>query len=363
MLPLVAELSTPENRAFNISIVGAGPTLGILLARILSGIVTNYTGWRNVYWMALGLQGCVLTLLWLFMPDYPATNPTRVRKIAQMYPKILWSIITLYPKSPVLVQSSLISFCTFFAVSSYWTTLTFLLAGSPYHYDSTIVGLFGLIGIVTMILGPLYSKYIIQPLKEPLFSVVVGKTVSLVGIVVGTYTGTHTVAGPIIQALMLDAGLIIVQISNRMAIHEVNPQGRNRVNTAFVSIMYLGSLTGTKAGNTVYENYGGWIASGSLSVGVIAFAYVLVALRGPHEPGWIGWTGGWGLRVKQKPGDTEEAIQGQGVTDKVTENQDQAVMPEKGFEIDTERALTANEADVEDGTGEAMSRPAEKLSG
>lgn len=89
MLPLVAELSTPETRAFNLSIVSAGPTLGILIARILSGIVTHYTSWRNVYWLALGLQACVLLALWLFMPDYPATNAMATRKIAKTYPKIL----------------------------------------------------------------------------------------------------------------------------------------------------------------------------------------------------------------------------------------------------------------------------------
>jgi hypothetical protein len=98
---------------------------------------------------------------------------------------------------------------------------------------------------------------------------------------------------------------MIVQISNRMAIHAVEPQGRNRVNTAFVSVMYLGQLTGTKAGNEVYEKYGGWIASGSLSVAVIAFSYLIIALRGPHEQGWIGWGGGWGLKPKGKKGDED----------------------------------------------------------
>jgi predicted MFS family arabinose efflux permease len=307
MLPLVAELSTPEKRAFNLSIVAAGPTLGILLARILSGIVTNYTYWRNVYWLALGLQGCVMIALWLFMPDYPATNPISYRKIGKTYPQIIWSIVTLYPKHPVLVQAALLSFCTFLALTSYWTTLTFLLAGPPYHSNSTVIGLFGLVGLATMLLGPIYGRFVIQPLRQPLYSVIVGKTVSLVGIVVGTYIGTHNVAGPIIQALLLDAGLMIVQISNRMAIHEVEPQGRNRVNTAFVSVMYLGQLTGTKAGNDLYEKHGGWIASGSLSVGVIAISYFIISLRGPYERGWIGWHGGWGLEPKEKKADAEEA--------------------------------------------------------
>jgi predicted MFS family arabinose efflux permease len=349
MLPLVAELSSPEKRAFNISIVGAGPTLGILLARILSGIVTNYTSWRNVYWLALGLQGCVLIALWLFMPDYPATNSMPLRKIVKTYPKILWSIVTLYPKHPVLVQAALLSFCTFFVLTSYWTTLTFLLAGPPYHYNSTDIGLFGLIGLATMLLGPVYGRYLIKSLREPLFSVIVGKTVSLVGIVVGTYTGTHNVAGPVIQALMLDAGLMIVQISNRVAIHGVEPQGRNRVNTAFVSVMYLGQLTGTKAGNEVYEKYGGWIASGSLSVAVIAFSYVIVALRGPYEQRWIGWDGGWGLKRKEKEGDGEE----EGYVAKTSgemkdmQGQERAARGDDG--VDNCRSQTAKEDEEVDG--------------
>ena len=26
---------------------------------------------------------------------------------------------------------------------------------------------------------------------------------------------------------------------------------------------------------------------------MLAFSHVLIVLRGPHEPGWIGWRGGW----------------------------------------------------------------------
>jgi predicted MFS family arabinose efflux permease len=306
MLPLVAELSKDESRAFNISIVATGPTFGILLARILSGIVTQYTSWRNVYWLALSLNFVVLLMLWAFMPNYPATNPIPLMKLIKTYPQILWSIITLYFRWPVLVQACFLSFCTFFVVTSYWTTLTFLLAGSPYHYNSIVIGLFGLVGLSTMVLGPVYSKYVIQPLKEPMYSVIIGTTVNLVGTAIGTYAGTRTVAGPILQAALLDAGLMINQISSRVAIHSVEPKGRNRVNTAFVTALYAGQLTGTKAGNDVYEMYGGWVAAGSLSMGVIAFSYLVIFARGPHEEGWIGWGGGWGVKAKGKECDEEQ---------------------------------------------------------
>jgi hypothetical protein len=30
--------------------------LGLLIARLLSGVVANFTAWRNIYWLALGAQ-------------------------------------------------------------------------------------------------------------------------------------------------------------------------------------------------------------------------------------------------------------------------------------------------------------------
>jgi MFS family permease len=56
MLPLTADMAKPERRAQAIAITLSGLTLGILVARVLSGTITNYSSWRNVYWMAVGLQ-------------------------------------------------------------------------------------------------------------------------------------------------------------------------------------------------------------------------------------------------------------------------------------------------------------------
>lgn len=305
MIPLVSELSNDTNRAFNISIVAVGPTFGILLARILSGIVANYTAWRNIYWLSLGLQAIVIGLLWLFMPDYPSSNPQPLTKTLKDYPRIIYSILTLYNRHPVLVQACLLVFSTFFTVSSFWTTLTFLFSAAPYNYSTFVIGLFGLIGASTMILGPIYGKYVVTPMPSPLHSAAIGKLVTLVGIIIGTFVGPHSAAGPAIQALLIDAGLMILSISNRVAIHGVEPLQRNRVNTAYTSVLYVGMLAGAKAGNDVFEKCGGWIASGSLSIGVIGFGLVVIAVRGPHEERWFGWKGGWG-KGRKETGDVEE---------------------------------------------------------
>jgi hypothetical protein len=197
-------------------------------------------------------------------------------------------------KHPVLVQACLVGFLVASTFTSYWTTLTFLLSSPPYSFSSAIIGLFALIGIGAMTLGPFYSKAIIDRFV-PLFSVILGLSYCLVGVIIGTYIGSFTVAGPIIQAFAIDLGLQTSQIANRSAIYAIEPKARNRVNTAYMVSVFCGQLMGTAVGNRLYAQ-GGWVASGSVSVGFVSAALLVCFARGPWEKGWVGWSGGWGLR-------------------------------------------------------------------
>ncbi|KAK5135213.1 hypothetical protein LTR08_005462 [Meristemomyces frigidus] len=304
MLPLVGDLAPPKKRAAALSIVVSGLMLGILIARLLSGIMTQYTSWRNVYWLSVALQYAIFVLLWFFMPDYPSTN-----KGGMNYFKMLWSILVMLTKHPVLVQACLISFFTAATFTGFWTVLTFLLAGAPYHYDPVTIGLFALVGIASMICGPFWAKYVIDRFV-PLFSVVLGLGWALLGISLGTYTGTFTVAGPILQAFFADFGMQTSQIANRSAIFAVEPNGRNRVNTAFMVATFCGQLVGTSVASHLFAR-GGWIASGSYSMGSIGVALLITTVRGPWEDGWFGWHGGWSIYKKSRESSDGKAVQEQ----------------------------------------------------
>ncbi len=279
----------------------------MLIARLLSGVVARYIGWRYIYWISFGLQYFILVLLYLFMPDYPETNPGE--NILKKYPSLLLDILKLVLKYPVLVQAMLIGLLTSTSFTSYWTTLTFLLAGSPYHYSSLVIGLFALIGIASMSWGPIFARTVMEK-HVPLFSVIIGELICLGGVIIGTYTGKHTVAGPVIEAIGIDIGIQTSQIANRTAIYAVAPKARNRVNTAYMVSVFCGQLIGTAVGNSIYAE-GGWVASGSASVGFVSLALVIALIRGPHERGWIGWHGGHNMRkgVPRKPQNDQEAVQ------------------------------------------------------
>lgn len=292
MLPLVGDLAPPNRRAAALSVVVSGLMLGVLIARVLSGTISNFVTWRAVYWMSLGLQYVIFALLWCFMPDYPPTNP------GMNYFRLLWDIPKMLTRHTVLVQACLAGLLCSAPFTSFWTTLTFLLAGQPFNYTPLTIGLFGLIGISGMLCSPIYARLVTDKFV-PHFTVLFGLSCSLVGVCVGTYTGTFTVAGPVLQALLVDFGNQTAQIANRSAIYAIEPKRRNGVNTAFMVATFCGQLIGTSAGNHIYAA-AGWIGSGSASVGFICAAIAVMIVRGPWEEGWVGWHGGWSMRKKDE---------------------------------------------------------------
>merc|ERR1712070_966973 len=94
-------------------------------------------------------------------------------------------------------------------------------------------------------------------------------------------------------------GMQTAQIANRSAIFSVEPKGRNRVNTAFMVATFCGQLVGTSVGANLYAK-GGWIASGSYSMGSIGMALLFTMVRGPWEEGWFGWHGGFSIKKKSR---------------------------------------------------------------
>ena len=348
MLPLVGDLAPPNRRAAALSIVVSGFVVGILVARLLSGILTNFTSWRNVYWMSVGLQYSIFGSLWWFMPDYPSTNK------GLNYFKMLWSMFIMLYKHSVLVQACLISLFTSATFTSFWTVLTFLLANPPYNYDSVTIGLFALIGLGTMVVTPIYARVVIDR-WVPWFSVILGLSYSLIGICIGAYTGSFTVAGPIIQAFLVDIGMQSAQIANRSSIYTIEPKGRNRVNTCFMVFTFFGQLTGTSVGAHLYAR-GGWIGSQSFSVACIVVALLLTFARGPWETGWVGWSGGLSIKKKNKTSADGRADEPRNHLRRMNTNE---ARPNESRDVDLEKnGLSRSEGEITD-EAEKVSTPRE----
>lgn len=257
MFPLAVQYAPPRHRATMISIVVSGLVFGVLVARLLSGIITQFTSWRNVYWISFGLQVLIWIFLFLFIPDYPILSP------GTSYPGILSKIVTLPFRNPCLTQHALTAFLTQGMFTSFWTTLTFQLA-DVFHLSTLAVGLFALIGISPVFLNPVISRFLIARI-HPHGSLIIAHLVTLVAICIGTWVGTFSLAGPVIWAFLGDLGMNTIIVANRVAIAHVDPKAQNAVNSVYMVHTFCGQLFGTAVGNALYAS-GGWTHTGAFNI-------------------------------------------------------------------------------------------------
>jgi predicted MFS family arabinose efflux permease len=136
LMPLVADLAPPARRGSAIAVVVSGLLLGILIARVLSGIVANFTSWRFVYCMSIGIQCFVLGGAYLLLPDYPVKN----RDLS--YLGIFRSMAKYVVTEPLVGQLMVTTWAASACYTNWWVTLTFLLGGPPYYYSTSVTGMF-----------------------------------------------------------------------------------------------------------------------------------------------------------------------------------------------------------------------------
>jgi MFS family permease len=130
LVPLAADVASEKRRGSAIAVVYSGLLMGVLLARVLAGIIAEFQSWRVVYYLAIGLQGLVLIGSYLIIPDYPSKNKHLT------YWQILWSMAKYSVTEPILIQGCLINIASSAIFSNFWVTLTFLLGQAPYSYST-----------------------------------------------------------------------------------------------------------------------------------------------------------------------------------------------------------------------------------
>uniref|UniRef100_A0A8H7XPA1 Major facilitator superfamily (MFS) profile domain-containing protein n=1 Tax=Psilocybe cubensis TaxID=181762 RepID=A0A8H7XPA1_PSICU len=226
LVPLAADLARPEQRAFAYSIVLTGMLSGVLIARVLSGVIAQFSSWRVVYYMAIGAQYLILLVSYAVIPDYPAKNKDMT------YQGILWSMIKYSVTEPLVVQVEIMSIMTSACFSSYWVTLTFLLGGPPYNYSTLVIGLFGLLGLAGMAMGPFAGRIVDN--IAPWYGMLVSTILLLVFQSIQTAAAGFSIAAVIIACIGLDAIRQMQNVSLTTAVFSIEMGAVSRLNALFV---------------------------------------------------------------------------------------------------------------------------------
>ncbi|AOM77980.1 MFS transporter [Pedobacter steynii] len=247
ILPMAANLSSDEKRGETIGIIMSGLLVGILVSRSISGSVGFLWGWRTMYLIAAGI--CSLLLL-LMAKRFPLSMPS----FKGTYQELMSSMWHYVKTQPVLREASIINFLAFSILSAFWTTMVLFLANPPFSFQTLQIGLFGIAGAAGALAAPLVGK--LSSGKNPRKNLLTGLVLQLLSIAAFYFTGTHLylfIAG----IILIDIGQQAIHVTNQTRIYALLPEARNRLNTVFMSVSFVGASFGSALGLWLWDK-GQW---------------------------------------------------------------------------------------------------------
>lgn len=256
LVPLAATLADPDRRGKIVGTVMSGLLLGILLARTVAGLLTQFGGWRTVYWTASLLMALMALALWRFLPS------TR-QSVSLNYPQLLRSIFRLYAENRVIRTRAYTGCLSFANFSVMWTSMAFLLSSPPYNFSESQIGLLGLVGAAGALAarqaGALADKGKAKLTTSAGLLIMLASWAAIA-------LGAHYLTALIIGILLLDLAVQAVHITNQSVIYAQKPEARNRLNAGYMTSYFIGGAFGSLLSANAYHLAGwyGVCAAGAL---------------------------------------------------------------------------------------------------
>ncbi|WP_395394356.1 MFS transporter [Novosphingobium sp. BL-8A] len=271
IVPLSANLAPEDKRGAVVGTVMAGLLCGILLSRTLAGFVGAQFGWRAMFWLAVPLAlGTAGLMAW----QLPRSRP---KPAGMGYGGLLASLWGLWREFPALRLATLTQ-CTQFGVFSvFWTILALHLQEPRFGLGSEVAGLFGVLGAAGVLAAPIAGR--IADRRGPHMVIVAASALTLVSWLVFAFW--TSIVGLVVGVLLLDFAIQASQISNQSIIYALRPEARSRINTVYMSSMFLAGAASSGAATVVWHH---WAWTGVTMLG-IAIASVGMALQGLRRRG------------------------------------------------------------------------------
>ncbi|ANN77488.1 hypothetical protein BAU07_10580 [Bordetella flabilis] len=226
----------------------SGVFIGLLLARVVAGGVSDLAGWRGVYFCAAGLMLAIALPLWRRLPVLPAPGKPL------SYPRLLASMLTLLRQERVLQVRGVLALLMFAAFNVFWSALVLPLSAPPYGYSHTVIGAFGLVGAVGALAAARAGRWADRGYG--------GRTsaAALVLLLLAWWPLSRMHASLwalVIGIVLLDLGGQALHVTNQSMIFRTRPEAHGRLVGLYMLFYALGSGLGA-IGTTATYAHAGW---------------------------------------------------------------------------------------------------------
>ncbi|WP_213947266.1 MFS transporter [Luteibacter sp. dw_328] len=262
IVPFATLLAEPSKRGAAVGTVMSGLLTGILLSRTIAGFVSSAAGWRAMFWLGvpIALMGAVLMRLRL-----PEHHPAR----RVSYGELMSSLVGLWRREPLLRRASLTQAVIFASFSAFWTVLALRLEQPPLNLGAASAGLFGVVGAVGVAMAPLAGR--VADRRGPWLVIAAGALSTVVAWAV--FALWPSLAGLIVGVILLDFGVQIALVSHQHLVYGLHPEFKSRLNTLFMTTMFLGGAAGSFVAAETWR-HAGWLGVCILGGGLAGIALV-----------------------------------------------------------------------------------------
>lgn len=245
IVPFAATLASDSNRGAIVGRVMSGVLCGILLGRTVAGFIATWFGWRATFWAAVPTMLAAGALMY-------ATLPTRPPVSRLGYRQAVASLADLWEEEPVLRRAALSQGCLFGSFSVFWTVLSLRLHEPLFKLGADAAGLFALLGVVGIMAAPISGHTADK--RGPKMVVQLGALATLLAwLPFGLWP---SLLGLIAGVMVLDLGVQAAVVSNQHKIYALRPDARSRINTIFMSGIFIGGAVGSAGASTIYHQVG-----------------------------------------------------------------------------------------------------------
>lgn len=245
-VPMAGLFSKPENKSRNMGYVLSGLLTGVLGARVVSGYLGDWVGWRAMFGIAALIM---LICLAVTLRMLPVMRPS----FKGSYPQLMRTVGEIFFSHPNIRLYSLRASCSFASMMSIWSCMAFHLSGSPFNAGSDKVGLLGLCGIAGAMAASGVGKYI------PRFGILrfstFGSIFQLIAWSIAFLFGGFY-AGLALAIILVDIGAQCQQLSNQSGCLKEVPHASNRANTIFMTSLFIGGSVGTFCSGAIWPHLG-----------------------------------------------------------------------------------------------------------
>lgn len=262
LIAYAASAAAPHKQGHVVGTAQSGVFIGLLLARIFSGGISDIAGWRGVYFCAAILMLILALPLWKYLPHLK-TQPVNMR-----YLQLLTSMFKLLRQEKVLQVRGVLALLMFASFNIFWSALVLPLSAPPYSFSHTVIGAFGLVGAVGALAAARAGYWADHGYAQRTSAIAL---LILLSAWVPLSLMDYSLWALIIGIVLLDLGGQALHVTNQSMIFRTHPEAHSRLVGLYMLFYAVGSGLGAISTTVTYA-YAGWLGVCTLGASVSCLA-------------------------------------------------------------------------------------------